>query len=516
MEDRDLAAAMVVGDAWARADAYDSYADRLYSYCLSLIGDHDAAADALHDTFIIANEHVGQLRRPERLRAWLYAIARTESRRPRPTARGRRTARETDESLEALERSLRRVELSTLAWHGSEGLDPLDREILDLSARHGLPGPELAAVLGVADEAVPGLLASAWQEMERTLTVMDVVAEGRGDCRRLRRIVRGRSQDRLPLEVRRHAERHIERCRRCEAHLPEAVGSSGLEWMLPMVVAPRALRPVILGHSGARRLARRHQQVARRARFDDEGFPLPAGRRRSTVAWRRSAAVLIPGALLLATAPLWRLPGPAGAEDRPGQAPRPEVSAWSLPRGAHPSEGATPQPGTGARESPAPEMWLWIRGPGGPAEQVRSPAPAPTALSFGGARAAPREGQAPATSPTPTPSSAPRAGELVVTPTYRDVGHGSQTTVTLAASGRAPVRWSAAVSQDFLAVSPASGTLRPGSERTVTITVDRTRAPADPWRAYVMFRPGDQVVTVTGEGTPASEPAQTPSGEPAA
>ena len=60
------------------ADVYDRYADPLYKYCRSLLGDPADAADAVQDAFVIAASRLGGLRDAERLRAWLYAVARNE------------------------------------------------------------------------------------------------------------------------------------------------------------------------------------------------------------------------------------------------------------------------------------------------------------------------------------------------------------------------------------------------------------------------------------------------------
>src|SRR5579859_4912783 len=78
MEGRTIVEAMRMGDPSGLAAAYDAYGDRLYGYCWSLLRDQDSASDALHDTLLVAGERIGQLRDPDRLRAWLYTIARHE------------------------------------------------------------------------------------------------------------------------------------------------------------------------------------------------------------------------------------------------------------------------------------------------------------------------------------------------------------------------------------------------------------------------------------------------------
>src|SRR5437016_3857942 len=78
MRDTEIVATIVAGAPDGLATAYDRYADSLYTYCRSILPDPADAADAVRDTFVIAASRAEGLRDPERLRAWLYAIARTE------------------------------------------------------------------------------------------------------------------------------------------------------------------------------------------------------------------------------------------------------------------------------------------------------------------------------------------------------------------------------------------------------------------------------------------------------
>ncbi len=57
---------------------YRRYADRLYTYARTMVREPEAAADAVHDAFLTASQRIGQLREPDRLRSWLYAIVRNE------------------------------------------------------------------------------------------------------------------------------------------------------------------------------------------------------------------------------------------------------------------------------------------------------------------------------------------------------------------------------------------------------------------------------------------------------
>ena len=106
MQDRDIVAAIVAGDPAGLAEAYDTYAAALYGFCRHMLppiaedgasassgtfedladregakasgGLGDEAADVVRDTFIVAVSRLGVLRDPNRLGAWLQAVARNE------------------------------------------------------------------------------------------------------------------------------------------------------------------------------------------------------------------------------------------------------------------------------------------------------------------------------------------------------------------------------------------------------------------------------------------------------
>jgi hypothetical protein len=79
MQDREVVAAIVAGDPDGFAEAYDQHAASLYAYCHLMLPDaEDAAADAVRDTFLIAACRLEGLGDPDKLRAWLHAVARNE------------------------------------------------------------------------------------------------------------------------------------------------------------------------------------------------------------------------------------------------------------------------------------------------------------------------------------------------------------------------------------------------------------------------------------------------------
>ena len=78
VHDRDIVAAIMEGDGTGVAAAFGRYAQPLYAYCRSQLTEPADAADAVRDTFVIASAEISRLNQPDRLRAWLFALARNE------------------------------------------------------------------------------------------------------------------------------------------------------------------------------------------------------------------------------------------------------------------------------------------------------------------------------------------------------------------------------------------------------------------------------------------------------
>ncbi|ODQ87460.1 RNA polymerase sigma factor [Mycolicibacterium flavescens] len=76
--DAELVRGSMSGDRAAFAAIYDRYADRLHDFCVGMLRDLDGAADCVQETFCIAATRLPQLRDRDKLRPWLYSIARNE------------------------------------------------------------------------------------------------------------------------------------------------------------------------------------------------------------------------------------------------------------------------------------------------------------------------------------------------------------------------------------------------------------------------------------------------------
>ncbi len=249
VDDRALVAALRSGDLRGLAGVYDAYADRLLAYAVSMLRDRDAASDAVHDALLVARERVGQLRDPDRLRPWLYAIVRTECLHQ---LRDRRRAAPLDEAAEVIDETVdvtagaRAAELRELVWSAAAALNPGEREVLELSVRHGLEGTDLAAALGTGVNQAHALSSRARAQFERSLGALLVArAEGTG-CAERDRLLAGWNGTLTPL-LRKRLARHADKCDICGETRRHRLSPVALLAGVPILAAPPALRDRVLG-----------------------------------------------------------------------------------------------------------------------------------------------------------------------------------------------------------------------------------------------------------------------------
>ena len=221
MQDPEVVGAIVAGDPAGLAAAYDKYADELYGYCRTLLREPADAADAVHDTYVIAAVSMNRLRDPERLRPWLYAVARnlclrrlradkaTELTAAPETAGGETAGGETDVGGDA-----ERAELRALLRAASGGLNPGERDIVELRLWQGLDAAEAAAVLGITLGHAHSLLSRGRDQLTASVGALLVARTGREDCAGLDRLLSG-WDGQMTVLLRKRLSRHIEHCDIC-------------------------------------------------------------------------------------------------------------------------------------------------------------------------------------------------------------------------------------------------------------------------------------------------------------
>ena len=253
VSDAELARAAATGDRQAFAMIYDRYADRLHDFCVGMVRDRDAAADCVQDVFCAAATQLPKLRDPDRLRPWLYAIARNEALR---CIRDRRREQASDELPEAASQDAgpdtlaARHELANLIAEAAGGLVDRDRTVLELAYRHGLDGPELADALEVSPGAANKMVSRLRTTIETSLGALLVArrAQHTADkCPELAAILAD-WDGRFSVLMRKRICRHIESCPTCDDERRRLVNPVALLGAAPILIpAPAWLRDQTLG-----------------------------------------------------------------------------------------------------------------------------------------------------------------------------------------------------------------------------------------------------------------------------
>mgnify|MGYP001088961921 FL=1 len=198
--DAQLVSAYLDGDRTALASIYDKYAAGLYDTAAAMLSDRHDAADMVQDVFCIAAERLNQLRDPDRLKPWLYAVLRNEVyRRTKKRKRATPTdfqAETTPDVVAAFDPNADGAaasydELAELVRSAAAGLDERDRLVLELSVRQGLTGTDLADALGVTPEQSYTLVHRMRDRIEKSLGAFTVAKMGSKECNELATIITG-------------------------------------------------------------------------------------------------------------------------------------------------------------------------------------------------------------------------------------------------------------------------------------------------------------------------------------
>ncbi len=267
MNDRRLVETMRSHDPAAMGAVYDAYAGRLFAFCWFLLRSREAAEVALRDTLIVAAAHIDRLRDPDRLAAWLYAIARVEcDRRPAPPERR--------PDLPIASHDQDDVDQRIMAWGAVMGLPRLTREVLEVLLRHRLPVPDVASVLAVSPKEVEAALARSRADLEVALTAELLAHEGPYGCPDRAAILRER-QSELTLALRTRLRRHAEDCETCGVFLIDAVAAAKVYGLLPYATPARGLRQRVMSCLADPQLLHYRDFVSVRGNgFTKRGFPV--------------------------------------------------------------------------------------------------------------------------------------------------------------------------------------------------------------------------------------------------
>jgi RNA polymerase sigma factor (sigma-70 family) len=245
--DTELVAGVLAGDRDAFAAVYDRYSDRLHDFCWSVLRDRDEAADAVQDTFVLAAQRLVQLNDPERLRPWLYAVARSVALR-RVRARQRVVLDEVGDMADTdpgPHRAAEQEALRELVWTAAGGLSERDRALLDLHVRQGLEGAELGQAMGVSTSHAYVLLTRLRDQVERSLGALLIARLGREDCTELDALLSNWDGRFSPI-LRKRVARHVDQCDVCSERRRIVVSPWALLAAVPLLPAPLWLRDRVM------------------------------------------------------------------------------------------------------------------------------------------------------------------------------------------------------------------------------------------------------------------------------
>jgi len=507
MEDIEVVAAIVAGDPAGLGAAYDKYAIPLYTYCRAKLREPADAADAVQDTFLVAASKLAGLRDPGKLRPWLYAVARNECMR---RLRGGNVTLGLDEAaqlpgdpVDALS-SAEQTDLRELVRDAIDGLNPSERDVIELSLGHSIEGEDLAAALGVSRNHAHALLSRARSQFERSLGALMVARTGRQGCPALQVMLDG-WDGQMTVLMRKRISRHIDHCGVCGERKRRELTPALLAVGVPLATLLPGFREQVLRHcADTANAALSHQ-------FGPTGFPKPLAPHGAS-AWRHAAhyshgmavagtsiaAAGVIAVVVIGTAPHRGAPSAAGS----GNAARPGATVSYAGqvtsgggRGLAPSaSGAASDPSPRATPiasgSPSPVATV---GPGVTDAPATSPAASATALvTSAGASSSPA-----ASAASSSASDGGGQGTLAISPsavTLAPGGGGASGSFTITASGGPISHFNITVrSAHELSVAPSSGSLAAGQSVTITVTTTSS----GPISTWIVVNPGGNKIAVT-------------------
>lgn len=466
--DAVLVERVLAADRAAFAEVYDRYGGKLFDFAYAMLRHREDAADAVADSFVLFAERLPQLRDPERLRPWLYAITRSECLR-RLKAR-KRVAYGGEEQLISMaddglgpERQAEQAALRELVWAAAAGLADRDRALLDLHLRQGLEGAELGDAMGTSAANAYVMLTRLRTQVERSLGALLIARMGRDDCPDLAAVLRDWDGT-FSVLVRKRVARHVDNCSICAVLRRTMVSPWTLLASVPVFVAPPSLRDRVLDLELVAWTTPGGAAAGRTAPVVTE----PAGRDRRRGGWLADARLtaligVLLFLLLLGSVVRWSL----AEADGPGTAPADGIVTGTATPATTPSIGPAPSASSGASATP-------------------TVTPSPTAS---------------------TTSLAPAPPLLSISRTVVDLGLRSTSgTVTIRNEGGSPLAWTAASPAGWVRISARAGTLEPGGSSPLTLTADRGDRPEGRSTTTVVISGAGQsrsvTVTLTEENAP--------------
>ena len=491
--DAQLVTAYLAGDRNALASIYDLYAPGLYDTAAAMLSDRHDAADMVQDVFCIAAERLNQLRDPNRLKPWLYAVLRNEvyrrtkkRKRTTPTDFQSPTVPDVvaafDPNAEGAATSF--DELAELVRSAAAGLDERDRLVLELSVRQGLTGTDLADALGVSPEQSYSLVHRMRDRVEKSLGAFTVAKMGRNDCQELASIVSGWNGE-FSVLIRKRVARHIDECAICEKtrskFAPLALFGAAPAFLLPFGLRDKVLaatQTIPVPSQSADVHGLKTQRGPHRSRHiklsRNDGFP-----RLARASRHAKAFVVSTGAALLLIA------GVVLVQQRDGSnndvladqivvdltQPAIETTALPAPESSTVTNSEVP---TSSVQNSEPTTNVIV-----PIPSTRPTTPAattpttPTVVTTTVATM-PRATSLPTTSNAPT--TTPPITRLLTSSTVFGFGLGNFAAIEITNTNTTIVTWALTETSGYFSFSPSSGSIAVGETIKVSATFNRAAA----------------------------------------
>ena len=174
-DDRELIAATLRGETSAFAALVERYQQMVCAVSFSATGDRALSEDIAQDAFIAAWSGLAQLRDPARLAPWLCGIARNLGRKAlRDTGREKLVEPTATDELKGDEVSpleaVLDAESETLVWNALRRLPEKNREAMVLYYGEGESVKQVAAALGISEDAVMQRLSRGRQQLKRRVS----------------------------------------------------------------------------------------------------------------------------------------------------------------------------------------------------------------------------------------------------------------------------------------------------------------------------------------------------------
>ena len=478
--DAQLVSAYLDGDRTALASIYDKYAAGLYDTAAAMLSDRHDAADMVQDVFCIAAERLNQLRDPDRLKPWLYAVLRNEVyRRTKKRKRATPTdfqAETTPDVVAAFDPNADGAaasydELAELVRSAAAGLDERDRLVLELSVRQGLTGADLADALGVTPEQSYTLVHRMRDRIEKSLGAFTVAKMGSKECSELATIISGWNGE-FSILIRKRVARHIDECSICERtrskYAPLALFGAAPVFLLPLGLREKVLTatqsiptPSKSSDTHASKSSRGSQRSRHIKLNRNDGFPSVARISRHAMAIVASTTAVL---LLIAGVVLLQQNDDTG--NATSASPIVVDSTQPITDSATDSTNDSTTIGT-------------VQSITTIAPVSSTPATAATATTTATPETAPMpipNTNQPTTSTTPARSIKP----VLISTSILDFARRVTASLTLTNNNEGPVNWLLKETSGYFTFAPASGSLNAGATQTVSVTFARASASSLP------------------------------------